>query len=477
MHVLHLRPHLPTRPQSNIFALKKNLCYASIRAVQIHKADHVANTIYRITLERKNMTSKEGKPIFYGWWVAIACSVIYGLSGVGNYASSIFFPFISAEMGWTQAELGRAFSIYLWVFVCGGFLAGFLVDHIGGRKTFIIGAIISGTGLVLLSTIKSFTEFIIYYSAIASIGIAMQLVIPTQAVARKWFVKRAGLIAGIIAAAFGIISALLFPLLTKLSDVYGWRSILRQYAILFEVVVILLAIFIVRDTPESLGLNPDGASDPNLVRAKGTEGSTEEPYFTLLQALKTPQLWLIAISFGFATMVIVTYIGHLQMWAVNVGATPAATGTYMTAWALPSIFARVVGGWLGDKLGKRPVLIGVFAILVGVMAYGWLGVHGPVSLYIFSIASGFTMIVPAVLAAPFLGDLFGRKYLGTMGGFLGIIGGALAGFGPWFWGWMATTTGSDNQALFYMAIGYAIGCVCIACIRPTHVEKRTLLKR
>ena len=422
------------------------------------------------------MTSKEHRPIFYGWWVAISCSLIYGLSGIGHYAPGIFFPFISAEMGWTQAELGQTLSIYLWVFVCGGFLAGFLVDRIGGRKTFVAGAIISGIGLVLLSTIKSFTEVIIYYSVIASLGIAMQLVVPTQAVARKWFVKRAGLIAGIIAATFGIISALMFPLLTQLGDVYGWRTILRQYAIGFEVVVILLAILVVRDTPESMGLHPDGVSDSDFVNSESNKESIEEPYYTLLQALKTPQLWLIAISLGFASMVIVSYIGHLQMWAASVGATPAATGTFMPAWALPSIFGRVAGGWLGDKLGKRPVLVGVFAILFGVMAYGWIGISSPNSLYAFSVAGGFLMIIPAVLVTPLLGDLFGRKYLGTVGGFLGIVGGAIAGFGPWFWGRIATTTGSYNRALFYMAIGYAIGGVCIACIRPTHVE-RALLKR
>ena len=213
------------------------------------------------------MTSKEHRPIFYGWWVAISCSVIYGLSGIGHYAPGIFFPFISAEMGWTQAELGQTLSIYLWVFVCAGFLAGFLVDRIGGRKTFVAGAI-------------------------------MQLVVPTQAVARKWFVKRAGLIAGIIAATFGIISALMFPLLTQLGDVYGWRTILRQYAIGFEVVVILLAILVVRDTPESMGLHPDGVSDSDFVNSESNKESIEEPYYTLLQALKTPQLWLMATLYS-----------------------------------------------------------------------------------------------------------------------------------------------------------------------------------
>jgi MFS family permease len=416
------------------------------------------------------------KGIFYGWWVAIACSVIYGLSSIGHYATSIFFPFMSAEMGWTEADLGMVFSVYLWVFVGAGFLAGYLVDRIGGRKTFIIGAIIGCTGLVLLSTINSLTQVLVYYSVITSVGIALQLVVPTQAVARKWFVKRAGLVAGIIAATFGVAAAVLFPLLTQLAAAQGWHSTLWQCAIGVEAIVILLAVFVVRDTPESIGLRPNGASEPIGEAGQSGEDAPAEPYYSLKQALKTPQVWLIAISIGFAAMVVVTFIGHLTMWGLKVGIESAATGQLMTAWAIPSIIARLVGGWLGDKLGKRPVLIGACAILVGVMIYGWLGVHDPSSLYAFSIAGGFFMIVPVVLATPFLGDLFGRRYLGTIGGFLGIIGGLITGFGPWLWGYIAATTGSYNRVLLYMAIGYVISCICVAFIRPTEVEKETILK-
>ena len=422
------------------------------------------------------ITTATRKGVFYGWWVAIACSIIYGLASIGHYATSIFFPFISMEMGWTEADLGMVFSIYLWVFVGGGFLAGYLVDRIGGRKTFIIGAVIGCTGLVLLSTINSYTQLLIYYSVIASVGIAMQLVIPTQAVARKWFVKRAGLVAGIITATFGVSSALLFPLLTQSAAAQGWQTTLWQCAVAVEAIVILLAVFVVRDTPESIGLHPDGALEPVGEVLQSGEHALSEPYYNLRQALKTPQVWLIASAVGFASMVVVTFIGHLTMWASKLGVDQAVTGTFMTAWALPSIAARVVGGWLGDRLGKRPVLIGVCAILIGVMIYGWLGVHDAGSLYAFSIAGGFFMIVPVVLGTPFLGDLFGRRYLGTIGGFLGIIGGLVAGLGPWLWGHVATTTGSYNPVLPYMAIGYAVSCVCVACIRPTEVEKETILK-
>lgn len=164
------------------------------------------------------------------------------------------------------------------------------------------------------------------------------------------------------------------------------------------------------------------------------------------------------------------------MWGLKVGLESAATGTLMTAWAFPSIVARVGGGWLGDKLGKRPVLIGVCVALIGVMIYGWLGVNSASSLYAFCIASGFLMIIPIVLGTPFVGDLFGRRYLGTIAGFLGIVGGVITGFGPWLWGYVAATTGSYNPVLLYMAIGYAVSCICVAFIRPTEVEKETVLK-
>ena len=394
---------------------------------------------------------------------------------MAHYSAPIFFPFISKEMGWAAAELGTIYTIYLGIFLCGGLLAGFLVDRIGGRKTFIIGAFIAGTGLVLMTTMQTMNQMIIYFSAISAIGIAMQLVIPTQAVARKWFVKRAGLTAGIIAACFGLISSFLPPVFSHLADALGWRTVLLQYAISFEVIIILLAIFVVRDTPESMGLQPDGVSPSVSANSQNAAEDIEEPYFTIFQALKTPQLWLIAIPFGFCTMVIVSYLAHLQMWAVNVGASAAASGTFFPFWAFPSVFARIAGGWLGDRLGKRPVAIGVFILMVGVSIAGWLGIHSQTTLYAFSIAGGSLMIIPVVLGIPFLGDLFGRRYLGTLVGCLGMMGGILAAFGPWFWGRIATQTGSYNQALLYMAVGYAAGAICIACIRPTSVEKETLL--
>ncbi|MFC1857388.1 nitrate/nitrite transporter [Thermodesulfobacteriota bacterium] len=421
------------------------------------------------------MNANQTNGIFYGWYVVLACSVIYGLSGVAHYSAPIFFPFISKEMGWASAELGTIYTIYLGIFLCGGLLAGFLVDRIGGRRTFIIGSFIAGTGLVLMTTMQSINQMIIYFSAISAIGIAMQLVIPTQAVARKWFVKRAGLTAGIIAACFGLISSFLAPTFTYLAGTYGWRTVLLQYTISFEVIIILLAIFVVRDTPESMGLHPDGVSPNVSANSQSAAEETEEPYFTVFQALKTPQLWLIAFAFGFCSLVIISYLAHLQMWAVNVGASAEASGTFFPFWALPSVVARIAGGWLGDRLGKRPVAIGALILMVGVSIAGWLGIHSPTTLYVFSIGGGFLMIIPVVLGTPFLGDLFGRRHLGTLVGCLGIMGGTFAALGPFFWGKIATLTGSYNQGLLYAAIGYAIGAICIACIRPTSVERETVI--
>lgn len=408
---------------------------------------------------------------FYGWYVAGACSLIYGMAGVAHYASGIFFPFISRDTGWSEGQLGMLFSIYLWVYVCGNLIAGFLIDRIGGRRTFMLGALIGCTGLALFSTTQTLGQAMLFYSGITALGVSMQLVTPSQAVARKWFVKRAGMIAGIIAASFGVISALLFPTLTRLAGAYGWRPTLLGYAVCFESAVLLLALYVVRDTPEDMGLHPDGGTLP--LSAERSPAAAAESHLTVSQALKTPQLWLTAVSIGFGTMVVVTFISHLQMWALRVGVEAAATGTFMPAWALPSIFARLVGGLLSDRFGKRPVLIGVYSLLVGVMLAGWLLVRTPGSLYAFSVAGGFLMIIPAVLGIPLIGDLFGRRYLGTLAGVLGIIGGLFAGLGPWLWGYVVESTGSYNPALLLMAAGYMVGIVCLAGIRPTRVELET----
>lgn len=420
------------------------------------------------------MGGKTSKGVFYGWWVVIACSFVYGFVAIIHYTTSIFFPFIVEEMGWTRATLGNVFSVYLWLMLLFGLLSGLMLDRIGARKTIMIGSIIGAVGIILLSTIRTVNEVLIYYGVIIALAVALQFQIPTQTTARMWFVKKAGTMAGLIIAAFGVISAAGFPLLTSLAAAYGWRVVALWTGLAIEIAVFLLALLVIRDKPENLGLYPDGEIFPSTALPADRVSPCPQRAFkdyTLTEAMRTPQFWIIPFTFGFPSMVISAFLGHLTSIGVGIGATAAVAGTFMTAWALPSIIGRIGGGLLADRIGKRQVFIITQLAMVFLMLYGWAAVYNIFSLYIFSALAGLLMIVPAVVITPLLGDLFGRSNLGTIGGVELMFIGAIVGFGPMLWGYVATSTGSYNLAMLYMSAGYVLTVVLMPFIRPTRVEK------
>jgi len=417
--------------------------------------------------------------IFYGWWVVLSLSAVYGFSAILHYSTSLFFPFMQAEMGWTSADLGNVFAVYMWIMLGYGMLAGWLTDRFGGRFVIMSGAVIGCIGGVLLSTVQTVTQVLIYYSLIVALGVSMQLFIPTLAVNRKWFMKRAGFTAGLIAALFGVISATLFPVLGRTAATVGWRPTLMWTAICVEVTIIVLSIFVIRSTPESMGLNVDGMSDQEAAAIREAIGKTlqAEPHMTRAEALRAPQFWLAAIAFAVVGAVLSGFLGHIMMIAVGVGIAPAAAGTLMSAWALPSILGRVAGGWLGDRFGKRPIFI-IFGLLcAAVFVYGWLFVKTPTTAYIFAVSGGLVMMTSTVLLAPFFGDMFGRIYLGSIMGISGLVSGVVGGLGPLVAGRIAEATGAYNLFFLIAAACYGVLVLVVFFIRPTRVELQTIMKK
>jgi len=407
--------------------------------------------------------------IFYGWWVVIGCFMAYAISAIGVYIIGIFFPFIGPEMGWTRADLGFVLTAEFWVTTAAGFLAGWMVDRFGGRITIFLGALICGTGLVLMSTMTSLTQMLIYYSVLCGLGIALQSIGPTAAVARKWFFKRAGLATGIISAGFGVVGAIGIPILASTAASIGWRPTLLWAAIITEALVAIYAILVIRDTPEKIGTYPDGDAAAAEERAKVMQAMAGREAMGLGEAVRAPQFWFLLLGMSFLAIQTPSLLGHLGMIAVGLGVAPAASGLYMTYWLIPSILGRIGGGWLGDRIGKKRTaqLAGVVACALFIFA--WLAVKSPTMLIVFLVLAGAFMIAPIVVIPPLLGDLFGVRNLGTILGLMMLIQGIAMSFGPTIFGAIAEAQGSYSMGFALFAGLYLVGVLFISFVRPTRL--------
>ena len=198
------------------------------------------------------------RKVFHGWWVLIALFIVGNLGPMGRYSLTAFFPSISSELSWSRSTVGTAQSVSLWAYSFLSILTGWMTDKLGSRKTIFVGGLFCLIGWILLSGVNSLWQLYCYYGLVMAIAVSNTHLVPLQATSRKWFVKRAGLASGIISSAFAIGTAVFIPLLTLTSSIYTWRQVSFVAAFVVGIPIMLLAYFVIRDTPESVGEYPDG---------------------------------------------------------------------------------------------------------------------------------------------------------------------------------------------------------------------------
>jgi MFS family permease len=410
------------------------------------------------------LTKKQ--PIFYGWWIVVGLFVIDAVAGLGRYNLAAFLPFIMSELGWSRETISLAQSLAIWLYALFVLLSGALVDRIGSRKTFLIGGAITILGWVLFSTTQSPWQMYLYYGVLLALAVGMTHYVPVMATTRKWFRKRAGLVAGIAGSAWAVGNAIFVPVMTGLADSHGWRYTSLILGICFGAIIILCALFIIRDTPESMGLCPDGeASPPPLNCAASVEVSWD-----IKRALKTSQFLLLFISYSVYNIGLNGIIAHAVAWGTDLGCPEATAGIFSTALAVPWIFGCVAGGWLGDKYGKGRVMPIGLMIATAAMLYGWLGVHTQQGLIALSIGVGLGTGLQVPLYVPLLGDLFGRARVGSLFGILTFGYGLIGGWGPLIWATLREATGYYNAAALVSVVCYAIAAVALFLVRPMRTE-------
>jgi MFS family permease len=400
--------------------------------------------------------------IFYGWWVIGALLLIEMICPMGRFCMTAFFPFVTSELKWSRYLVSSAQSMALWIYALFVPFTGWMVDRIGSRKTFFLAGLVSLGSWILLSLMKTPWELFIYYGFIMAMAVSLGHMVTIQATANKWFKKQEGLVTGATSAAFGIGLALFMPLITNLANSVGWRLTSIIYGVGSGIVITILAILVIRDSPESIGLRIHGENSTEIL-AKGSVSTRN--------ALKTSSFWLLFMAYSITGIPLQGLLAHLVMWGVDLGTSKAEAGIFMSMMFLPSIASKIGGGWLGDQLGKKRIIMVSQLGCLLIMLWAWQYVNTRYHLKIFVGLMGLGYGLPMGLFTPFLADLFGRANVGALFGILTLGHGLIGGCGPLLWGYVFDTFGSYNPTCIISAACYGAVTIAVSLVRraPTQM--------
>ena len=410
--------------------------------------------------------------VFYGWWIVAVSVVADGLKhGSFNRGFTIYVIPIRNELGIGVAAIALADMLGR---LLGGFqgpLVGYLTDRWGARVMLAFGAIVSGLGFILLAFTHSYAFFLFVFVGFLSLGFRSGYNNASVTAVNQWFRRKRSLAMSIVSVGNGLGGAFA-PLVALLVITVGWRPAVFISGVIIIAIIGPLSL-VMRGTPESMGLLPDGDKPEELGSAEGQDSSAADPArtrrvyhdmdFTAKEAMRTPTYWLIVLAVGLRNTVhsgISFLLAPVMVWFLQGGGRDEkesllVASFFVMALAFSSIIFNPTVGWLGDKVSKQR-LSAVCMIFGGLALVTLLNHSGHLwQLFVFAVLLAVSESANP-LAWAIMGDAFGRRSFATIRGWQHLPDQLMSMSTPVWMGWIFDQTGSYFWAL--------VPLVCIYCL-------------
>jgi len=364
--------------------------------------------------KNSNANSKRSIPLVAGILVQMCCGTAY-IWGIFQAFLIITPSTPDALFNWSPTYGTIAYALLLSMLTVGSIIGGKAQQSGKVQPAFVIAVagLVVGVGFLMVEFITESTPWLLWLSYGILGGIGMGMVYTTTiAVCQKWFPDHRGLVSGLIVSALGA-GTVIFSKVAE--SVIPRIGVLHTFAMLGVIFIVVCSIcsFFVKNPPENFkpaGWNPPVSKDGSVQRN-----------FMPGEALRTHQLYLIGLSFMFATFAGSMVIPMAKVFGLFKGLSESLAAMGVLIIGACNSLGRLAGGFISDKLGRKKTLVLLLVITAAsILALSF--VPGPAVLYVFSLVGftygGFLGVYPALTA-----DFYGTKHVAT------IYGMVLLGFG------------------------------------------------
>lgn len=408
-------------------------------------------------------------PFFYGWTVLFAAS---SSMVVRNAAASLtlavfIFP-MSEDLGWSRTLIAGAASLGGLVATVASPVVGWALDRYGARTILTVSILILGLSTISLAWATVPIAFYLAYGT-GRVLFSSPLNIGSSVVVSRWFIRRRGRATGILFLSHSL-GMVTFPLIAGLVIKYrGWEDAWVVLGVLVWVLALGPVSMLVRQSPESVGLLPDGDLPDQGDSGTDAAAAVEEVSWTLREAMRTPTLWILALATGSLFLLQSGTNIHQGAYFLDQGLGVGVSAATLSLNAVFTGVGSIFWGWLVDRVPVRYTYAGValmMAVALVLFPIADTTIEALAVASIFGMAVGGILVVPVVAYA----NYFGRRSLSAIRGVTEPFVSLGQAIGALFSGIIYDVTGSYKDAFLVLSIlGFAtIGMLLMtwAPVRP-----------
>ena len=335
---------------------------------------------------------------------------------------------IAKDFGLSPAQKGLMVAIPVLAGALLRLVAGVMVDHIGPKKTGLIGQVIvmSGLAMAWFLGVHNYDQILLLGCVLGVAGASFAVALP---LASRWYPpEHQGLALGIAGAGnSGTALAALFA--PGLAQTFGWNNVIGLAVLPLAVAFAVYLIF-AKDAPNRPA--PKKLSE-------------------YMSVLKTGDAWWLMALYGVTFGGFVGLSSSLTIFFNAEYGLPAVTAGFFTAACVfAGSFARPIGGALADRVGGVRTLSVVYIVAAFFIVLA--SFHAPAPGFALAVIMAAMVALGAGNGAVFqlAPQRFARE-IGVVTGIVGMTGGVGGFYLASSLGWAKQVTGSYQDGLLAFA--------------------------
>lgn len=344
--------------------------------------------------------------VHYAWIVAVIIfCVMVTTAGIRSAPSVLIVP-LEQSFGWSRGMISAAVSLNIAVFgLIGPFAAAFM-QTLGIRRTILIALTVLAVSVGLSGFITAPWMLFATWGLLVGLGSGTTGTALAATIGNRWFVKRRGLVLGLLTASNASGQLVFLPLLASIAASGHWRMVSWVVAAVAAALIPLVALLL-PERPASVGLSAYGTASDAPPQLGGN--AFKVAFAGLATGVRSFDFWLLSASFfvcGFSTNGLIGT--HLIAYCMDHGIAEVSAAGLLAAIGVFDLIGTTGSGWLTDRYNPRVLLFFYYSLRGLSLLALPLTNFDFVSLSLFTVFYGLDWVATVPPTITLTNQIFGR---------------------------------------------------------------------